>query len=206
MSMWGLDNKVVTCVHDNATTMVLGNETLLDWELVPCFAHTLQLAINDGLKANVMGQLISACTRLVSHFHHSTVAMVALKKQLQLRDLGDKSLPHKLIQSCKTHWNTVLDIFQHLHSERWAITAVLSDRTVTKLTDARTLELTDKYWHTIDSMLSVLDSLKTATTALSGETYMSVSLVHHLKHLCWRRVFSAAGLMVNRLRSQNMLC
>lgn len=42
-STWGLD-KVVTCVHDNATNMVLGNETLLDClgqqrhkEVILCF-------------------------------------------------------------------------------------------------------------------------------------------------------------------------
>ncbi|XP_074549985.1 E3 SUMO-protein ligase ZBED1-like [Halichoeres trimaculatus] len=191
---WGLDNKVVACVHDNATNMVLANEALLAWESVPCFAHTLQLAINDGLKANVMGRLIGACTRLVSHFHHSTVATVALKKkQLQLRDPGDKSPPHKLIQSCKTRWNSVLDMFQRLHSERWAITAVLSDRTVTKLTDARTLELTDDNWHTIESMLPVLDSLKTATTALSGETYVSVSLVYPITMSLLNRHLNSAG-------------
>ncbi len=38
--------KVMACVHDNAANMVLANRSL--WESVPCFAHTLQLAINEG--------------------------------------------------------------------------------------------------------------------------------------------------------------
>ena len=55
---WGLEGKVVACVHDNAANMVLANESMLDWESVPCFSHTLQLAVNDGLKANAIARLI----------------------------------------------------------------------------------------------------------------------------------------------------
>ncbi len=52
---------------------------------------------------------------------------------------------------------------------------MLSDRTVTKLADTKTLELTDDHWQTIEMMLLVLQSLKTANEALGGENYMSVS-------------------------------
>lgn len=67
---WGLNGKVTACVHDNASNIVLANQHL-EWESVACFAHTLQLAVTDGFKANAMTRLIGACTRLVSHFHHS---------------------------------------------------------------------------------------------------------------------------------------
>lgn len=55
----------------------------------------------------------------------------------------------------------------HLHEQRWAITAMLSDRSVTKLADTKTLELNDD--QTIEMMLPVLQSLKTANEALGGE-------------------------------------
>ena len=97
------------------------------------------------------------------------MATVALKKKQQQQDLPE----HKLIQSCKTRWNSVSDMFQRIHEQRWAITAVLSDRTVTKLTDARMLELSDESWQTIEAMLPVLESLKSVTaTALCGEAYV----------------------------------
>ncbi|KAK0134198.1 Zinc finger BED domain-containing protein 1 [Merluccius polli] len=64
-----------------------------------------------------------------------------------------------------------------LHEQRWAVTAVLSDRTVTKLSEARTLEMTDDNWQTIETMLPVLESLKTATTTLRSEEYISLSMV-----------------------------
>uniref|UniRef100_A0A671L3S2 BED-type domain-containing protein n=1 Tax=Sinocyclocheilus anshuiensis TaxID=1608454 RepID=A0A671L3S2_9TELE len=164
ISNWGLNSKVTACVHNNASNIVLANKDL-EWESVACFAHTLQLAVTDGFKANTM-------TR---HFHHSTVATVALKKKQEQQALPQ----HTLIQSCKTRWNS-----------RWAVAAVLSDRSVTKLSDARTLELSDENWMTIETMLPILESLKSATTALCSETYVSVSMVLPVtmsllnRHLC----------------------
>ncbi|XP_026104434.1 zinc finger BED domain-containing protein 4-like [Carassius auratus] len=100
----------------------------------------------------------------------------ALKqKQTQLE------LPlHKLVQYCKTRWNSAADMLARLHEQRWAITAVLSDRTVTKLVNAKTLELIDDHWQTIEDLLPVLQSLKTASEALGGENYVSVSMVYPL--------------------------
>lgn len=67
-----------------------------------------------------------------------------------------------------------------LHEQRWAITAVLSDRTTTKLADAKTLELNDDHWQTIEEMLPVLQSLKIASDVLCGKSYVSVSMVYPL--------------------------
>lgn len=129
VDQWGLNGKVIACVHDNASNIVAANSPeRVDWASVHCYAHTLQLAINDTFKVYVY-RVICAAGRLVQHFSHSTVACKALEaKQDQMQ------LPkHKLIQSCKTRWNSVVDMFERLIEQRWAVTAVLSDRTVTKL-------------------------------------------------------------------------
>ena len=185
IAKWGLTNKVVACTHDNAANMVLANTRLLDWESVACFAHTLQCAINDGFKANDIARLIGACSKLVSHFHHSTVATVALKKKQE--QLTPTEPPHKLIQSCKTRWNSVADMFERLHEQRWAISAVLSDRTVTNLSEARHLELVDDHWLTIECMLPVLQALRSATTALCGEEYVSASMMYPITMILLNR-------------------
>uniref|UniRef100_A0A673HB45 BED-type domain-containing protein n=1 Tax=Sinocyclocheilus rhinocerous TaxID=307959 RepID=A0A673HB45_9TELE len=158
VEQWGLDGKVVACVHDNARNMIAANRDV-NWESVPCFAHTLQLAINDGFKAASINRLIGACSRLVGHFHHSTIASNALKQKQRQLELPS----HKLVQYCKMRWNSAADMLARLHEQRWAITVVLSDRTVTKLADAKTLELIDDHWQTIEEMLPVLQSLKTAS-------------------------------------------
>lgn len=82
---------------------------------------------------------------------------------------------HKLIQSCKTRWNSVSEMFNRLTEQRWAMSAVLSDCTVTKLTDARTLEPRDEYWQLMEDVAPVLETLKCATTVMSTETEVSIS-------------------------------
>ncbi|QQP39600.1 zinc finger BED domain-containing protein 1 [Caligus rogercresseyi] len=85
-------------------------------------------------------------------------------------------MPHKsLIQSCKTRWNSVYDMFERLIEQRWAVTAVLSDRTVTKLAEARALDLSSEHWDLMEEILPVLKTLKIATTAMSSESNVSVS-------------------------------
>ena len=171
---WGIADKVDVCVHDNATNIVLANSRYLEWESHRCFAHTLQLAIDDGFKVGAITSAVWAAARLVSHFHHSTAATQALKMKQQDQNLPD----HRLIQHVKTRWNSIYDMFERLLEQRWAITAVLSDREVTKLSDARTLEPVDTNWHIMEEMLPVLKSLKGATTAVCGEKDVWISTVY----------------------------
>ncbi|XP_061890314.1 E3 SUMO-protein ligase ZBED1-like isoform X1 [Entelurus aequoreus] len=168
---WGLTGRVIACVHDNASNIVLANsQPRVDWASVPCYTHTLQLAINDGF-AGTLHQVIAAAGRLVKHFKHSTKATKALETKQ-----GQMGLErHQLIQSCKTRWNSVCDMFARLVEQRWAVCAVLSDRTFTKLSDARTLEIRDDHWKIMEEMGPVLVALKTATTVMSTETEVSIS-------------------------------
>ncbi|KAK0154196.1 Zinc finger BED domain-containing protein 1 [Merluccius polli] len=144
--------------------------TRVSWVSVACFAHTLQLAINDGF-ALYLNREISAAGKLVGHFNHSTVASKALQKKQEQMGLAS----HRLIQSCKTRWNSVCEMFDRLVEQRWAVAAVLSDRTVTKLQDARILELKDEYWQLMEETQHVLRALKCATTVISAEKDVSIS-------------------------------
>lgn len=185
---WGLTGRVVACVHDNARNIVLANNPdRVNWMSVACYAHTLQLAVNDGFTPHLK-PVIAAAGRLVGHFHHSSKATEALKAKQQAMGLTTETDEtddenenqkqtdkHKLIISCKTRWNSVCDMFDRLVEQRWAVCAVLSDRTVTKHTDARTLELKDDDWQLMEDVAPVLDALKCATTAMSTESEVSIS-------------------------------
>ncbi|KAK1897841.1 Zinc finger BED domain containing protein 1 [Dissostichus eleginoides] len=111
---WGILEKVTACVHDNASNVTLANNEYLDWDSSPCYAHTLQLAINDGFKLKPIHHIVAGASRLVSHFHHSTVATQALcQKQV------DQTLPdHRLIQYCRTRWNSIYDMFDRTPNQR----------------------------------------------------------------------------------------
>ena len=171
VEQWGIEGRVIACVHDNAANIVAANRpTRVSWVSVACFAHTLQLAINDGF-ALYLNRVISAAGKLVGHFNHSTVASKTLQKKQEQMALPS----HRLIQSCKTRWNSVCEMFDRLVEQRWAVAAVLSDRTVTKLQDARILELKDEHWRLMEEMQPVLRALKCATTVMSAEKDVSIS-------------------------------
>lgn len=80
----------------------------------------------------------------------------------------------RLIQACKPHWNSVSDMFSHLDKQRWQIGAVLFDTSITKLSDARTLELSNENWMTIEMILPVLECLKSATSVVCSEECMGM--------------------------------
>ncbi|KAM9364776.1 uncharacterized protein KZ484_010950 [Pholidichthys leucotaenia] len=69
-------------------------------------------------------------------------------------------------------------MFDRLVEQRWAVVAVLSDRNVTKLQDARMLELKDEYWQLMEDTQPVLSALKCATTVMSAEEDVSISNIY----------------------------
>ena len=72
---------------------------ILEWNHLPCFAHSLQLAVNKGLNATILIQLSSLSRKLVSHFKHSALATAALNCKQEQMNLPN----HRLIQDVVTH-------------------------------------------------------------------------------------------------------
>ena len=99
---WNLDGKVIAVVHDNASNMVLASDLLEDWGDLPCFGHTLQLAVNGGLEVNSISRLSGACKKIVAHFKHSIVPTTALHEQ----QVTMKIPQHSLLQEVSTRWNS----------------------------------------------------------------------------------------------------
>lgn len=179
---WEIENRVVAIVHDNASNIKsIGSMIDKQYEDVPCAAHTLQICINNAMGTNKVtnhpiSKTIGAANRLVSHFHHSTLANNELLKRQKIMNDKDE-MSYKLILSVKTRWNSVCDMFERLIKLRWPVVAVLGDRNVTKLADARTLDLTKDQWGLMEEILPVLKKLKAANTILCGEKYVSISSV-----------------------------
>ena len=52
---------------------------------LPCFSHTLQLAVEQALKLSNISKLIARCKRPVAHFNQSTKSYALLhQKQITL--------------------------------------------------------------------------------------------------------------------------
>ncbi|XP_061585937.1 E3 SUMO-protein ligase ZBED1-like [Cololabis saira] len=171
---WGIAGKVTACVHNN-TENVLPKQACapVTWDYATCYATILQLAVADGLSGDLV-RIIAAAGKLVHHFSHNLLASEALEqKQVQM------CLPqHKLIKSNKARWDTICDMFERLLEQRWAIKAVLSDRTVTTRREAQALEIEDDCWQIIENFTPVLATLKWATTVISADTEVSISNIY----------------------------
>ena len=69
---WELStDKVVAATTNNCANMVRAMQ-LNDWMNVPCFSHTLNLAVEKVLLLPVVSKAVARCRGLVSHFHHSS--------------------------------------------------------------------------------------------------------------------------------------
>uniref|UniRef100_A0A1A8KHC2 BED-type domain-containing protein n=1 Tax=Nothobranchius kuhntae TaxID=321403 RepID=A0A1A8KHC2_NOTKU len=171
---WGIAGKVTACIHNDKENILSGKACAhVTWDFAACFAMTLHLAVTDGLSEDLI-RIIAAAGRLALHFIHNTMAREALEqKQVQM------CLPlHKLINSDQARWETICDMFERLLEQRWAIKAVLSDRTITSKKEAQALEMEDDSWQIIENFTPVLATLKWATTVVSAETETSISNIY----------------------------
>jgi len=105
LSKWKINNEQVhLIVRDNASNMVKPMSDG-DFEDLGCFAHTLQLIINDGIfSQRAVTDLLAICRQIVGHFKCSPLAYDRLKSiqdRLQLKQ-------HRLKQDVATRWNSTL--------------------------------------------------------------------------------------------------
>ena len=169
----------VTCiVTDNASNM---NVAALESGIsrVSCFSHSLQLAINDGLKQNEIAKTISVARKLVGHFNHSTLATNALR-DYQVK-MGAKQ-PLKVMQDVITRWNSSYHMMQRLLDLRTAIYAVVHDDNITKPSERTMLDIRERYWDIMQEVSPVLRPLAEATQLLTKDTEPTSGFVYKILH------------------------
>ena len=89
---------------------------------MPCFAHTLNLVVQNALKADTqISEIQKKCCDIVSYFHCSSKAtdkLVLVQNHLKLDN-------HKLIQDVDTCWNSVFYMFERLIEQHETVTTTL---------------------------------------------------------------------------------
>ena len=142
-----------------------------------CWTFTSVVCIKTGLQIRAIEVTIAAARRLVKHFRKSELATSALKKRQEQM----QAEPHQLIQDVTTRWNSTYFLIERLLEQRWPITAVLSDPSVTKSGD-RSLDLKTEQWNLLTELKPVLHVLQIATTYLSAEYNVSISALLPIIH------------------------
>lgn len=94
-------DKIVAIVTDNAGSMVKTASNLRLRHL-PCFAHSLNLSVQDSFKVESFEKILSKCKAIATFFRSITLASDTLRR-IQKRS-GKPEL--KLVQEVETRWNS----------------------------------------------------------------------------------------------------
>ena len=118
-SEWNIKDKIVAVVSDNAADITAAIR-LTGWTHLPCFAHTFNLVVQEGLKQ--IKHVQDKVKAVVEYFHRSTVASEKLK--LIQRQMGVKEL--KLKQDVVTRWNSTFHMMARFIDQKEAIVSTLA--------------------------------------------------------------------------------
>ncbi|KAL4132406.1 hypothetical protein QTP88_009560 [Uroleucon formosanum] len=180
-SNWEIKDKVTTVITDNAKNVVnavqlVSNTTNDNISDVTCAAHSLQLSINKALREDSISEILDQSSKLVGHFKHSNLAKQSLlNKQKQL------GMPEtSLLQSCKTRWNSIFLMLEHIFKNRCLISAVMADRSVTSTHIAQKFEISEHQWLKIEALVFLLKPFQVITSFLCGEKHSPTSMVRPL--------------------------
>jgi len=162
---WGVDNKVVCCVSDNAANITKAIKTL-KWTHHPCLAHTINLFVRDALK--VMKPTVDKVKAIVEYFHRSTTATHKLKStQLQM---GMPEL--KLKQDCVTRWNSTFHMIKRILESKDAVISTLA------VMNASVDPLSQEEWEVLQETCTVLEPFEQVTVEISADR-CSVQMLSH---------------------------
>ncbi|KAG5889629.1 hypothetical protein JTB14_025497 [Gonioctena quinquepunctata] len=163
---WNIRHKVVAIVTDNAQNMINVAE-ILKIRHLPCFAHTLNLAVQDSFKIPGFEIIISKCKKVVTFFRSSTLAADTLRL-IQTQN-NKKTL--KLIQEVNTRWNSLFYMLERLQLVKNELAVAINE-----CPKAPPL-LTAEEYEVIKETITILKPFEVATELISGEQYITSSLI-----------------------------
>lgn len=155
---WNVEDKVVCCVSDNAANITKAIK-ILKWPHNPCFAHTLNLIVRDGLKT--IKPTIDKVKSIVEYFHKSSTATQKLKATQVQMDMPEL----RLKQECPTRWNSTFYMLKRILEVKEALLFTFA------LLNTPVDILSREEWEIVKESCSVLEPFEQVTVEVSGERY-----------------------------------
>ncbi|XP_033742748.1 zinc finger BED domain-containing protein 1-like [Pecten maximus] len=172
---WGIKEEPLYLVSDNASNMKKAAEVLGCDLHLGCFAHTLNLAAQKGLRVKAVSNLLAKIRKIVGFFHRSTVAAARLQTQATNLNLPN----HKLVIDVPTRWNSAFDMLERYLEMQVAVVATLMSL-ANKDKDLKFLS--DEEISLAEKVMEAMKPLKQATTMLCNEKSPTISIILPLHH------------------------
>lgn len=173
LKSWGISKeKVHVILRDNARNM---EKAMKDANLpsLPCMAHTLQLAVSEGiLSQRTISDILAAARRIVGHFKHSQVAYTRLH-ELQVQ-LGQPQ--KRLQQDIATRWNSSFYMLQSLVEQKRTISAYAAEYELP-------CTLTNNQWKLAENMMVLLAPFEELTQQISSSNASASDVIPSVKAL-----------------------
>ncbi|CAK1595704.1 unnamed protein product [Parnassius mnemosyne] len=168
LTEWKVTGKITTIVTDNATNMIRMCE-LLNIRHMPCFAHTLNLTVDDSFELPEIWEIINKCKAIVKFFKKSSVGWRVLKAEQKERN--PNTTPLKLIQEVSTRWN----------SKFYMVSRILQLSNVLALVCRKLIQAPDYLTACEEKVgkeiIKILEIFEQATKLVSADTYPTSSLI-----------------------------
>ena len=194
VSQWGSPT-ISCCVTNNASNMISGIEKV-EWNHLPCFAHTLNLVVQDSIKLDPLLRGVKEKGKsIVAHFHRST------KSHEKLRSIQEQlNLPQlKLIQDFVTRWNSTYLMLERLNSQHKAVTTTLC------LLGMQDMCFTADEKQYLSQSLILLKPFLPATEEISGEKYVSVSMIIPLYRMLLKATTTGPDIALKEILKSELL-
>ncbi|XP_071568105.1 zinc finger BED domain-containing protein 4-like [Temnothorax nylanderi] len=169
-------DSVVAVITDNASNIAKAmRDTFGHRKHLRCFAHTLNLAVQDAIAATPEFQtVVKKVKSIVTYFKRSAKAADALK-ELQTSDLENGGLTLKLKQGCEARWNSLFYMIEKFvqlvnHVNTVLITLSRKKQAIPEMTTRTELQI-------LKAVCAILRPVECVTTEISGESYVTCSKI-----------------------------
>ena len=164
-------DKIHLVLWDNAANMAKAMQEA-SLPSLGCFAHSLQLIVEDGvLSQRAVIDVLAICRNIVGHFKHSAVAYGHLRS-IQER-LGVPQ--HRLQQDLRTRWNSALYMVKSVIEQKMSLAAYATETGIVTLSPTQ-LDLAEK----IVAALSPVEELTKSISVDCASVSLTIPFVKRL--------------------------